>query len=241
MVPLPTYQASITPNFSDYIDVVQATDEPETPFAVEVAALPTVIGLEADTNDMSLVPVSPRAPSPTQEPNVLTANTQITLISCPVSSPRNMMNDISENPSWSPLSCPAHVSRLSITVTLNVRFTLVSPQECVLPLFYRHERPIAIVRPVLMLMVKSMDNSQGKCARYKVKLRPIAHWSNDMNALSRVMNNPVRRRIAVAPDDNSEGKPSRFKGLAIVRVQTSSLQIIVYSALPFPTLQSLPP
>ena len=79
MVPLPTYQASITPNFSDYIDVVQATDEPETPFAVEVAALPTVTVHEADAIDMPLVPTSRRAPPTVQEYNnsiVFTLNTQ---------------------------------------------------------------------------------------------------------------------------------------------------------------------
>ena len=31
----------------------------------------------------------------------------------------------------------------------------------------------------------------------------------------------MRRRIAVAPNDNFDAKLSRFKGLAIVRVQTS--------------------
>ena len=112
------------------------------------------------------------------------------------------------------------------------------PQESVLFRYYRHERPIAIVRPVLKYPIKMMDNSQGKCARYKAKLRPIAHWSNDIIALSRVMNNPMRRRIAVTPNDNSNGKSSRFKGHAIVRVQTPSAQILEYAIActpPFPS------
>ena len=87
----------------------------------------------------------------------------------------------------------------------------------------------AIERPVLKYPIKTMDNSQGKCGRYKVKLRPIAHWSDDIIALSHVMNNSMRRRIAVAPNDNSNGKSSRFKGFAIVRVQTQFLQSIEYA------------
>ena len=41
----------------------------------------------------------------------------------------------------------------------NVRSTLVSPQESVLFKYYRPERPIAIVRTVLMLPTKPTDNS----------------------------------------------------------------------------------
>ena len=108
--------------------------------------------------------------SPSSDVALFSTNT-----SYPLSSPRNMMNDISENPSWSPLSCPSHISHLPITVTLNARFTLVSPQESVRRRYYRHERPVAIVRPALKYPIKTMDNSQGKCARYKVKLRPMAH------------------------------------------------------------------
>ena len=181
---------------------------------------------------MSLVPVSRQESPPAQESNesiVLPLNTQVTLLSCLISSPRNMMNGISENPSWSPLSCPAHISQLSLTVTLNAQFTFLLPQEYALFRYNRHERLIAIVRPVLKHSGKTMDNSEGKCARYKVKPRPFAHWSNEITALSRVMNECARRRVAVAPNDNSEGKSSRFKGLAIVRVQTSSAHSLEYT------------
>ena len=71
-----------------------------------------------------------------------------------------------------------------------------------------------------------MDNSQGKCGRYKIKLRPFTHWSNEIIALSHVSNDPLRRRIAVAPNDS---KSSRFKGLAIVRIQTSHPRSIEYA------------
>ena len=108
------------------------------------------------------------------------------------------MNDVSEIPSWSPLSCPAHISHLSITVTLNARSTLVPPQESVLLHYYRHECPITIVRLVLKYSIKTMDNSQGKCGRYKAKLRPIAHWFDEIIALSLVMNEYVRHRIAAS-------------------------------------------
>ena len=131
MVPLPTYQEPVTPDFNADVALAQATNEPEIVFDADAAALQAVREHEADVNDMPLVPVSRQEPSPPQELNnsiVLTFNAQTTLVSCPVSSPRNMMNDISENPSWSPLSCPAHISHLPITVTLNVRSTLVSPQ-----------------------------------------------------------------------------------------------------------------
>ena len=130
------------------------------------------------------------------------------------------MNDISENPSWSPLSCPVPLPRTSLSLTLNVRSTLLSPQESVLLRYYRHERPIAIVRPVLMSPIKSAGNSQGKCGRYKIKLRLPAHWSKVFMALSRVLCAQVRRRIAVTPNNNFSGKLSRFKGLAIERIQT---------------------
>ena len=43
------------------------------------------------------------------------------------------------------------------------------------------------------------------------------------------MNSQMRRRIAAASNDNSSGKSSRFKGLAIVRVQAQSTQIIEYA------------
>ena len=106
---------------------------------------------------------------------------------------------------------------------------IVSPQESVLLRYYRHERPIAIVRPVLKYPIKSMDNSQGKCSRYRIKLRLNAHWSNEFMELSHVMNGQSRCRIAAAPNDNSNGKSSRFKGFAIVRVQTSILQFLEYA------------
>ena len=137
-------------------------------------------------------------------------------------------------------SCPAPISHLSITVHLHVRSTLVSPQESVLLHFYRHKRPIAIVRPVLMFRVKSMDNSQGKCNRYKVKLRFNAQWSPMAIALSHVVNNQMR---PIASNDNSEGKSSRFKGLAIVRVLFHPISRVchsVYSTLPVPNHQSRP-
>ena len=129
-------------------------------------------------------------------------------------------------PSWSPLSFPVPLSHSSITASLVIQFPLMSPQESVLFRYYRHERPIVIVRPALKYSIRTMDNSQGKCGRYKAKLCPTVHWSDDVTALSCVMNKPLRRRIAVAPNDNSNGKSSRFKGLAIVRVQTPCAQII---------------
>ena len=106
---------------------------------------------------------------------------------------------------------------------------IVSPQESVLLRYYRHERPIAIVRPVLKYPIKSMDNSQGKCSRYRIKLRLNAHWSNRFMNLPCSINGQMRRRIVAAPNDNSDGKLSRFKGLAIVRVQTFSSRIIEYT------------
>ena len=52
------------------------------------------------------------------------------------------------------------------------------------------------------------------------------------------MNESVHRRIATAPNDNSEGKSSRFKGLAIVRAQTlftQSLEYAIVCILPLPS------
>ena len=111
--------------------------------------------------------------------------------------------------------------------TLNVRATLVSLQESVLLRYYRHERPIAIVRPVLKTPTKlaEADNLLGKCSRFKRKLHHNAHWSNVSENLPCPIMNQARHRIAVAPNDNSHGKSNRFKGLAIVRVQTSFLKI----------------
>ena len=63
-------------------------------------------------------------------------------------------------------------------------------------------------------------------------LRLHAYWSNMFIVLSRVLCNQVRRRIAVVSNDNSNGKTSRFKGLAIVRVPflpVSRVCHIVYS------------
>ena len=69
----------------------------------------------------------------------------------------------------------------SVEPTPNVRTTLESPQESVLLRYYCPERPIAIVRPVL---IKSADNLQGKCGRYKIKPRLDFHWSDMVMALS---------------------------------------------------------
>ena len=101
-----------------------------------------------------------------------------------------------------------------ISLNPNNRTTLVSPQKSVLLRYFRHERPIAIVRPVLKYPIKSMDNLQGKCGRYKNNLRPLAHWFDQSVALS----NQMCRRIVAAPNDNSSVKSSRFKGIAIGRV-----------------------
>ena len=130
------------------VDGVKATHDLEDAFGANVAALQSAYDPNDDANDVPLVTISRQESSPPQELNnlhTLSLNAQITPVSCPVSSPRNMMNDISENPKWSPLSCPAPFSHSPITVTLNVRFTLVSPQESVLSRYYRHERPVAIV------------------------------------------------------------------------------------------------
>ena len=84
-----------------------------------------------------------------------------------------------------------------------------------------------------MIQIRLMDNSQGKCGRYKVKLRLNTHWSDMIMVLSHVMNNRMRRQIAVAPNDNASGKSSRFKGLTIVRIQTSSTRIAKVCIPPF--------
>ena len=186
---------------------------------------------EADAIGMSLVPVSRRELSITQDSNnsiEYALNARISLTSRPTSLLRRMVNDISENPSRSPLSCLVPLPRTLISLTLNVRTTLILPQESVWLRYYRHERPIAMVRPVLMSPIKSADNSQGKCGRYKIKLRLFAHWSNVFIALSHALSSQVRRRIVVTPKDNSSGKSSRFKGLAIVRVQTNFSQYLEY-------------
>ena len=142
MVPLPTYQVLATPDFNNYVDLAQATNEPEIVFDADVAASQAVLEHEADAIDMPLVLVSRRAPSPIQESvNLieLTLKAPITLISCPFSPPHNMMNDTSENPSWSPLSCPASISQSFITVPLDICSTLESPQESVILRFHRHK------------------------------------------------------------------------------------------------------
>ena len=204
MCSLPTYQMPVAIILSDFLIAAQPVNQPEGTF---VAALQSVNKSESKAIDMSLVPVSRRAPSTAQESDtsfILTLDAQIILMSRPTSLSRKLKNDISENPSWSPLSCPVPLSRTFITFTLNVCPTLTSPQKSVLFYHYRHECPIAIVRPVLMLPIKSMGNSQGKCGRYKIRLRLYAHWSDVFMALSHVMKNRMRRRIAVAPNDNSE-------------------------------------
>ena len=89
MVPLPTYQTSVAINFGDQIDAARASNVPEIPFGANVTASPPVHVPEADANDISLVPVSRRAPSTAQECNnscVSPLITQITLLSCPISS-----------------------------------------------------------------------------------------------------------------------------------------------------------
>ena len=142
MVLLPTYQLPVTANSGANVDDARATNDPETAFGANVAALQPVHDPNDDANDMPLVPASCQESPKIQESSSLNTpslDTQITSVSCLVSSPRSKMNDISENPSWSPLSCPAHIFPLSITVTLNVRSTLVSPQEFVLSRYYRHE------------------------------------------------------------------------------------------------------
>ena len=97
-----------------------------------------------------------------------TFNVCTTFTSRPIPLPRKMKNNISENPSRSPLSCPVPFPRQPSSLNCNVHATLVSPQESVLLRYYRHERPIDIVRSVLMRSIKSIDNSQGKCGRYKL-------------------------------------------------------------------------
>ena len=174
---MPTYQMSVTANSGTNVGEARALNDPENAFGADVAAFQPVYDPKDDTTDMQLVTITHQEPSPVQESNeslVPPLSTQIILVSSLVSSPCNKMYDISENPSWSPLSCPAPFSHSSVTVTLNVRFILVSPQESVLPRYYRHERPIAIARPVLKYPIKLMDNSEGKCARYKMKPRPFA-------------------------------------------------------------------
>ena len=144
MVPLPTYQVPVvSANSGANVDEAQALNNPEDAFGANVAALQPVYNPNDDANCVSLVPVSRQESSLVPEPIesiVPPLDTQITSVSCLASSPRNKMNDISENPKWSPLSCPAPFSHSSITVTLNVRFNLVSPQESVPPRYYRHER-----------------------------------------------------------------------------------------------------
>ena len=143
MVPLPTYQMPVTVSSGANVDDSQVINDPEIAFGANVAALQPVHDPKDDAIAMSLVPVSRQESSTSQESNnaiVSSIHTQITPMSCPFSPPRNMMNDISENPSCSPLSCPAHISYLSITVTLNVRSTLVSPQEPVLAIIVKNAR-----------------------------------------------------------------------------------------------------
>ena len=78
--------------------------------------------------------------------------------------------------------------------------------------------PIKTMDTSLMYPIKTMGNSQGKCARYKVNLRPIAHWSSISPALSYANVSQVRRRIATALNDNSNGKSRRYRH-GIVRVE----------------------
>ena len=128
MVPLPTYQVPISTNFGYFIDAARATNKPEISFGANVTTSQPVHVPEAGANDISLVSVSRLESSTIQEPDnsvVLALDTQTIFVSRPTSFPHKTMNDISENPSWSPLSCPAPISRMSITVPLNVRITLV--------------------------------------------------------------------------------------------------------------------
>ena len=106
--------------------------------------------------------------------------------------------DMSLVPVLSREPSPNQESDNFISLTPNIRTTLVSSQESILLRYYHHERPIAIVRPVLKYPIKSMYNLQGKCGRYKSKLRPLAHWFDQSVALS----NQMLRRIVAAPNDN---------------------------------------
>ena len=149
MCPLPTYQMPVAIKLCDSLIVAQTVDQPES----NIAALQPVIESEVEAIDMSFVFALCQELSIAQESNnsiVPTLNTRIILISRPISFPRKMMNDISENPSRSPLSCPVPHSHKPIILVFNIRTTFVSPPESVLLHYYRHERPIAIVRPVLM-------------------------------------------------------------------------------------------
>ena len=99
MVPLPTYQVSVTLNSGDNVDDAQAISDPESAFGANVAALQPVRDPKKDAIDIPLVPVSRQESSPTQESHnaiVPTPYTQITFVSCPISSPRKKMNDISD-------------------------------------------------------------------------------------------------------------------------------------------------
>ena len=58
MVPLPTYQVSVTLNSGDNVDDAQAINDPEIAFGANVAVLQPVHDPKDDAIDMSLVPVS---------------------------------------------------------------------------------------------------------------------------------------------------------------------------------------
>ena len=149
---------AVVTNLGDSVVAAQAFNEPETTFVADVAALQLV-------NDSEQTPLICRSFLSYAENRQLSQCLiiQFNLLSTlePPSyyvpflpPPRKMKNDISR----SPLSCPVPLPHKSISLTLNIHIILVSPQESVLLYDYRHEGPIAIMRPLLMLPIKSADN-----------------------------------------------------------------------------------
>ena len=98
MVSLPTSQELISANSGANVVDAQALNDPKDAFGANVAALQPVHDPKDDANEMPLVPV----PCQESDNNTIPLDTQVSLVTCPVSTPRNKMIDISENPSWSP-------------------------------------------------------------------------------------------------------------------------------------------
>ena len=110
MVPLPTYQEPILTKLSEPVITAQVVNEPENTVVADATAPQHVYEPDTDATDMSPVPVLCRESSNHQKSEmqiVLTINTFTTLMSRPIPPPRKIKNDISANPSGSPLHVPS--------------------------------------------------------------------------------------------------------------------------------------
>ena len=71
----------------------------------------------------------------------------------------------------------------------------------------------------------ALDNSQGKGSRYKSVVNYQAYNFPFSIAVSNPANNTRRLRLAIVPNDNTNGKSSRFKRFAIERDRPLSIQL----------------